>query len=73
MIARLFGMAFAVWALGAAVVAGIFFGGIGVLPFWPIPRGRREKYTMRAASAWARFVVRWIVFADVEVRSCIAE
>jgi len=61
-------MAFAAWGFFGGILSGLVFGCIGVLPFWVLPRGRRERYTMVAARAWARFVVRWVLFARVHVQ-----
>ncbi|MCB9678398.1 MAG: 1-acyl-sn-glycerol-3-phosphate acyltransferase [Alphaproteobacteria bacterium] len=60
-------MAFAAWGLFGGVLAGAFFG-LGVVPFWPIPRGRRERYTMTPAAAWARFVTKYVLFARVHTQ-----
>ncbi|MEZ4323172.1 MAG: lysophospholipid acyltransferase family protein [Myxococcota bacterium] len=60
-------MLFAGWGILMGVLTGLVYGGLGVLPFLPIPRGRRERYTMVAAAAWARLVVRGVLMARVHV------
>ncbi len=65
------GMAFAAWGFVGGITSGVFFGGLGVLPFWPIPRGRRERYAIVAAAAWARTVVKYVLLARIEVQGSI--
>jgi 1-acyl-sn-glycerol-3-phosphate acyltransferase len=64
-------MLFAAWGFFGGILSGVFFGGFGVLPFWPIPRGRRERYAIVAASAWARVVIQYVLFARVEIQGAI--
>lgn len=58
---------FGVWALAGAIGLGLAVGTWGVLPFVVVPRGRRERYTMRAAQVWAWLVVRVVLCTRVEV------
>lgn len=62
-VARVAGLVFGLYALGAAAIAALVFMSVGVFPFVVLPRGRREKYTIVTGAAWARFVARFIVLA----------
>lgn len=58
---RALGIAGGAWAFLAAVSTGLAYGTVGVLPFAVLPRGRRERYAMVTAQAWARTVVRHVL------------
>lgn len=58
---------YAAWALSAAIAVGFVVGTTTVLPFLPVPRGRRERYTIVGASWWARFVVQLVLWTRVRV------
>lgn len=58
---------YAVYAMAAAVVLGLVIGTVRVLPFGWLPRGRRERYTIGGAVAFAWSVLRLILFVRDEV------
>lgn len=62
---------FGVWALGMSVLSAAVIGTTMLLPFWPVPRGRRERYTIVGAQVWARFVVQVVLLTRVEVKGSI--
>lgn len=64
---RILGFLYGVLALLGATALALVMGTVLVLPFAPLPRGRRERYTVPPASVWARWVVRYIVWARDEV------
>lgn len=70
---RLFAAAFAVWSLIASISAAAVVGITMVLPFAPVPRGRRERYTMIGAEWWAWFVVHVILLTKVRIRQPMPE
>ena len=64
--------AFAAFVYGLAVIAGcmvsaLVIGTLGALPFIIVPRGRRERWTVRVAQAWSWFVVRVLLAARPKV------
>lgn len=59
---------YGVLAMIAAAVIGLLLALVGVLPFVPLPRTRRERYTLVAASWWALIVVRGLLFVRDDVR-----
>lgn len=48
-------------------MVGVLF----VLPFAVLPRGRRERYTIRGAELWARFVVRVVLLVRPRINGTI--
>jgi 1-acyl-sn-glycerol-3-phosphate acyltransferase len=60
-------VAFGLWALAVAGVAALVMGVFGVLPFAWLPAGRRERYTVPVAQAWAWVVLRLGLFCRVRV------
>ena len=44
--------------ISLCVLAACVVGTVGALPFIVVPRGRRERWTVRVAQVWAWFVVR---------------
>ena len=54
LIVRFLGLVYGIGALGLAMVLALFFGLTMILPFWVVPRGRRERFTMVGVMCWAR-------------------
>lgn len=57
------GILFGALALTLGVVSALLVGTTAVLPFVVLPRGRRERYTIVGAAAWAWFTVRVLLLA----------
>lgn len=60
----------AIYALGAllvAIVGGMVCGTVFALPFIVLPRGRRERHSIRAATVFSAFVLRTVLFHRLEV------
>ncbi|MEZ4237610.1 MAG: lysophospholipid acyltransferase family protein [Myxococcota bacterium] len=51
----------------AGIAAAFVVGTLWVLPFAPVPRGRRERYTMRGAVLFSRVVLDGILLVDQRV------
>lgn len=62
----------AVYALAASLGLGAIVGTTMVLPFLPIRRGRRERWTILGAQLWARMIVRGVLACGVRTRGEIA-
>jgi 1-acyl-sn-glycerol-3-phosphate acyltransferase len=56
------GAVFGVWVFLGAVVSGLVFGTLGVLPCVVLPRHLRARTAIYAAAAWARFVVHGLLW-----------
>jgi 1-acyl-sn-glycerol-3-phosphate acyltransferase len=63
---KLFEILFGVWATIGALGSALIIGTIGVLPFAPLPRGRRERITIKGAQVWARVFMKGVLFSSVE-------
>lgn len=57
------GFLFGALALTLGVLSALVVGTTAVLPFVVLPRGRRERYTIVGAAAWAWFTVRVVLLA----------
>jgi 1-acyl-sn-glycerol-3-phosphate acyltransferase len=57
----------AVMGMFLSVLAAFVIGGVTILPFVVVPRGRRERYTMPGAVWWASLVLHAILFARPRV------
>jgi 1-acyl-sn-glycerol-3-phosphate acyltransferase len=58
---------FGIWALVAAAILAGTMGLFLVVPFVPLPRGRREAWTMPGAALWAGVVLRWVLWTRVRI------
>lgn len=62
---------FGVWALLLSILGAAVVGTTMLLPFWPVPRGRRERFTIVGAQIWARFVIQVVLLCRVKVEGSI--
>ncbi len=63
---RVFEVFYTLVATPAILLVAFLVGTFGVLPFAPMPRGRRERYTIRPAMLFSQAVTR-ILLATVDV------
>lgn len=63
--------AYGVLVLVGAILAGLVIGTLTLPPFVFVPRGRRERWTIAPAAAWATGVVRWLLWTRVEVEGAV--
>ncbi|MCA9569056.1 MAG: 1-acyl-sn-glycerol-3-phosphate acyltransferase, partial [Myxococcales bacterium] len=62
---------FALWSCFWAVVLGLVVGCTMVLPFAVLPRGRRERYTIRGAAVWAWLCIRGVLLCRPRITGTI--
>ncbi|MFT4626812.1 MAG: 1-acyl-sn-glycerol-3-phosphate acyltransferase [Myxococcota bacterium] len=58
---------YGIGVLVGAMLTALLIGTVGVLPFAVVPRGRRERYSIRAAQLWAWVVIRGLLLCSPTV------
>jgi 1-acyl-sn-glycerol-3-phosphate acyltransferase len=66
-----FGFCYGITAFTVGCVIAFVIGGVAVLPFVVVPRGKRERYTMRSAALWADIVVRGLLLSRPRVTGSV--
>ena len=63
---RVFVFSYGLYTLVAATVLAFLVGVTSILPFAVLPRGRRERYTMKGASVWGRLMCRSVFLSKLQ-------
>lgn len=66
-IRHLLAFCYGLWVIGWVIASSIVVGTVAVLPFAVVPRGRRERFTIVPAAAWAQFVLRALLMCHIKV------